>query len=562
MIRYADDYNPIIEYYGQINGGLAVSDKIRRTYKKLYQDCIEPGEYYYSPKRANHAMEFIENYCKHSKGKMGGKPVMLELWEKAMLAAVFGFVDIEGNRKYREVMLIVGRKNGKSTVASAVGLYLMCADGEPGPEIVSAATKRDQAMIIWGEAKRMVKKSPALLRRIKPLVGQLYSDFNDGTFRPLASDSNTLDGLNIHGALMDEWHAWRNGKELYDVIVDGTTAREQPLIFATTTAGTVREDIYDEKYEYAKSVIDGYFLQDGYKDERFIAFVYEIDSRDEWKDPGCMVKANPGLGTIKNLQTLTEKVNKALKNTALVKNLLCKDFNWRETSSTAWLPYDACVNETVVPISYLEHSYAIGGCDLSAVRDMTAATLLIMKPNDTNYYVLQKYFLPRQRINEVENDSKKEAPYELWAEQGWLHICEGTAVDFHDVTAWFAEMVEKYDIRPLWVCYDRALSGYWLPEMREYGFEMQDIPQGPRTWTYPMKRLGTLFEEHKIISNNNPILRWCTLNTKAKALNKDGIESIQPVKETEKRRIDGLVSLLNAFVGYCAHEEEILRFVR
>lgn len=562
MIKYPDDYNPILEYWSEIENGLVVSDKIRRTYKKLVNDLFDEGEYYYSHKRANHVIEFIENYCRHSKGKLGGQPVVLELWEKAMLAAIFGFIDIEGNRKYRESLLIVGKKNGKSLIASCVGLYLLVGDGESGPEVYAVATKRDQAKIIWSESKRMRNKSPALRKRIRALVGELDSDFNDGIFKPLASDTDTLDGLNVHGVLMDEIHQWKNGKALFDIMADGGSAREQPLIFITSTAGTIREDIYDEKYDYSKKVIDGYFLEDGYKDDRFISFIYELDNREEWKDPKCYKKANPGLGTIKNEQTLIHKVEKALMNPSMVKNLLCKEFNIRETSSEAWLTYEACVNETLADIEYLKHSYAVGGCDLSATTDLTCATLLICKPNDINYYVLQKYFLPRVRVDEVEDNSKKEAPYELWAEQGWLTICEGTTVDYHLVTRWFVEMVNNFDIRPLWICYDRALSGYWVPEMQQYGFDMQDTPQGARTWTYPMKRLGGLLDEHKIIYNNNPMLRWCLLNTKKKSTNEDGIESIQPVKEKNAKRIDGMVSLLNAFVGYCANEDEYMRYVR
>jgi phage terminase large subunit-like protein len=564
VIKYPPSYSPILEYWEQIENGLVVSDKIKRTYKKLVQDLTDnTSEFYYNPKRANHVIEFVENYCRHSKGKCGGKPVILELWEKAMLAAVFGFVDIEGNRKYREAMLIVGKKNGKSLLASAVGLYLLAGDCEPGPEVYAVATKRDQAKIIWQEAKRMVKKSPALLRRIKPLVAELNSeDYNDGVFKPLASDSDTLDGLNIHGVLMDEIHQWKNGKPLYDIMADGGSAREQPLIFITSTAGTIREDIYDEKYDYAKSVIDGYFLPDGYKDERFIAFIYELDKREEWENPECWVKANPGLGTIKNRQTLAEKVAKAKKNKNLVKNLLCKEFNIRETSTEAWLPYESCVNETLFDMEKVRHSYAIGGCDLSATTDLTCATLLLQKPSDPNLYVLQKYFLPRARVTEVEENSKKEAPYEFWAEQGWLTICESATVDYHAVTQWFVDMVEQYDIRPLWIAYDAALSGYWVPEMQERGFEMEHIRQGPITWSYPMKRLGGLLEEHKIIYNNNPMLRWCLLNTKKKSTNENGIETIQPVKEKTTKRIDGMVSLLNAFVGYNNHEDEYGQYVR
>lgn len=562
MIKYSDDYNPIEEYYQQIQKGLVVCDKIKKTYEKLHRDLTAKSEWYYSNARANHVIEFIENYCKHSKGKLGGKPVILELWQKAMLASVFGFIDIEGNRKYRESILIVGKKNGKSLIASCVGLYLLVADNEPGPEIFAVATKRDQAKIIWSEAKRMRNKSPMLRKRIRALVAELDSDFNDGVFRPLASDVDTLDGLNIHGALMDEIHQWKNGKALYDIIADGGSARQQPLIFITSTAGTIREDIYDEKYEYCKQVIDGYELKDGYKDERFISFVYELDKREEWKNPQSWIKANPGLGTIKNESTLKHKVELASANNNLVKNLLCKEFNIRETSSESWLPYEACVNEETYDMEFLRHSYAIGGCDLSAVRDLTCATLLIRKPNDPNFYVIQQYFLPRARVEEVEEGSKREAPYLLWAEQGWLTLCESTTVDYHQVTEWFNRMVNEWDIRALWVNYDRALSGYWVPEMKEYGFEMVDTPQGARTFTYPMKEMGGLLEAHKIIYNNSPILRWCLLNTKKKSLNENGIESIQPVKEKSTKRIDGMVSLLNAFVGYYAKEDEYIQYIR
>ena len=286
MIKYPNDYNPIKEYWEEIKSKkVVVCDKLYRTYKKVINDMENPGEFFYSNKRANHVIEFIENFCRHSKGKMGGKPVILELWEKAMLATIFGFVNIEGVRKYQFAELLIGKKNGKSLLASCVGLYLQTADGEPGPEIYSVATKRDQAKIIWQESKRMVKKSPALSKRLKTKVGEIESDFNDGTFKPLASDSDSLDGLNVHGALMDEIHQWKNGKALYDIIADGITAREQPLIFVTTTAGTIREDIYDQKYDEAEMLINGYEEEDGYKDERSIFFIYELDNRKEWIDP-------------------------------------------------------------------------------------------------------------------------------------------------------------------------------------------------------------------------------------------------------------------------------------
>ena len=199
---------------------------------------------------------------------------------------------------------------------------------------------------------------------------------------------------------------------------------------------------------------------------------------------------------------------------------------------------------------------------MSATTDLTCATLLIRKREDPNFYVIQQYLLPRARVDATEQTSAREAPYRLWAEQGWLTICEGATVDYRDVTAWFVDMVQKHEIRPLWICFDRALAGYWENDMKEQGFDMVKVAQGPFTWSYPMKRLGGLFEEKRIVYQNNPMLRWNLLNTGVKTLNRDGIQTIQPVKTSSSKRIDGLVSLLNAFVGYCNHEEDFLRYCR
>ena len=315
--------NFIAEYAEKIESGeIITSYKVKRVYLQLVKELADPeSEWEYSESRAAHAIEFVESYCKHSKGKLGGKPLLLELWQKALVAATFGVIHkIDETRRFQEVMLIVGRKNGKSVLASAIGLYMMIADGEPGAEIFAAATMRDQAKIIWLEAKRMVKKSPVLLKRIKPLVAELVGDFNDSFFKPLGSDSDTLDGLNVHCALLDEIHAWKT-KELYDVIFDGTTAREQPLIFITSTAGTIRESIYDIKYDEAENLIKSYDdpnIQG--KNDRFFPVIYELDDRKEWTDPRCWVKANPGLGTIKQTKQLAAKVGKAQQKPLLDRN--------------------------------------------------------------------------------------------------------------------------------------------------------------------------------------------------------------------------------------------------
>ena len=547
MIKYPEDYNPILEYWEKIESHeINVSNKVYRTYKKVVKDIRYPGEYFYSSKRANHIIEFAENYCRHSKGKFGGKPVRLELWEKAHLATIFGFVDIEGNRKYRESILIVGKKNGKSLLASIVGLYMQVADGEAGPEVYAVATKKDQSRIIWLESKRMVKKSPSLLKRIKPLVGELDSDFNDGVFKPLASDSDTLDGLNVHCVLMDEIHQWKQGKALFDIMADGVSAREQPLVYITSTAGTIREDIYDQKYDEAEMVINGYDDPEGYKDEHFISFIYELDSRKEWTDESCWEKANPGLGTIKNRQTLKDKVEKAKKNPLLVKNLLCKEFNIRETSSEAWLTFEQANNTETFDIKKLKPRYGVGGVDLSSTTDLTAAKVLFKVPNDERIYVLSMYWMPEDLVEKRIVEDK--IPYDVWIEKGYVRTCKGNKISYRDVKAWFVEIQEKEDIYLNMIGYDSWSAAYFVEDMQDYFGKTVMIPviQGKKTLSQPMKCLGADLENNLIIYNNNPVDKWCLCNT---AVDIDKNDNIQPIKTSKpRRRIDGTAALLDAYV--------------
>lgn len=548
MIKYPIVYNPIVEYYNKIESGeIVVGFKVRRIYKKLVDDIVSPiGEFEYSPERANHAIEFIENFCKHSKGKWGGKPIELELWQKAFIAAAFGFVHkIDGTRKYREVLLVVARKNGKSTIASGIGLYLQVADGEPGAEVYAVATKKDQAKLVWIDAKRMVTKSPALRKRIKPLVSELRADFNDSTFKPLGSDSETLDGLNVHGAMMDEIHAWKD-KNLYDVIVDGTSSREQSLIFMITTAGTIREAVYDMKYEEAELLLNGLDDEDGYKDDRFLPIIYELDKREEWTDEKAWQKANPGLGTIKQIDQLRTKVNKAKSNNMLVKNLLTKDFNVRDTSVEAWMTFEALNNTATFDIEELKPRYAIGGADLSSSVDLTSACIAFMVPNDETVYYKHMYWLPEDLLEQRSNEDK--IPYNIWHENGLLRTTPGNTVHHKYVTEWFIEMQEKHDVYIPWVGYDSWSARYWVEEMVNYFGKDSMLPviQGKKTLSSPMKLLEANLTAKKINYGNNPITKWCISNT-SKEEDKNG--NIQPHKgKNQRRRIDGLAAMLNAYV--------------
>ncbi|MEX3713644.1 terminase TerL endonuclease subunit [Cytobacillus horneckiae] len=546
--QYPLSYNPIIEYYNKIESGEeVVGNKVRCIYKKLVDDIYnQESEYEYNHKRANHAIEFIENYCKHSKGKWAGKPIDLELWQKAFLAATFGFIHkIDGTRKYREVFLVVARKNGKSTLSSGICLYLQVADGEGGAEIYAVATKEKQAKIVWLESKRMVKKSPVLSKRIKTLVKELNADFNDSTFQPVGSDSDTLDGLNVHGASLDEIHAWKD-KNLYDVIVDGTSAREQPLILMITTAGTVRESVYDMKYDESEMLLNGLDDPDGYKDDRFLPIIYELDNRKEWIDPDCWKKANPGLGTIKKIDNLESKVNKAKANPLLVKNLLTKDFNIRETSSEAWLTFEQLNNQETFDVSLLQPNYGIGGVDLSKTTDLTAAKVIFMRQNDSKIYVLQMYWLPEELIEQRSAEDK--IPYDRWYENGLLRTSPGNSIHPKLVTEWFLEIRDEYGVYLPWIGYDAWSAEYWVEEMEGYfGKEaMIKVQQGKKTLSGPMYLLAADLDAKRVNYNNHPIDKWCLSNT---SVDIDKNLNIQPSKaDSSRRRIDGTAALLNAYV--------------
>lgn len=544
------------KYFGGIiDGKIVACDKMKRISEVLIERYLAPDEFHFDYDIARKRIEFIEEFCKQPSGQIG-QPLKLQLFQKARLQALFGFVDDNNLRQYNECLIIEGRKNGKTTETAAVELTLLLADKEGSPQIYNIATMLDQAKLGFNAAHKMLMQDDTLKSFIRKRASDLYCKENFGFIKALASNSNSLDGLDAHGAVIDELSAIKN-RDIYDLIKQAMGARRQPLLFCITTNGYVREGIFDAQYAYASAILDGTV-----KNPRFLPFIYELDDPDEWQDENCWIKANPGIDTIKSRKYLREMVQKAKDDPSFKPTVMVKDFNIPQSGSTTWLPFEYVVNEQTFDIEKVSHSYAIGGCDLSSVYDLTCATLVIRKPNDENIYVLQKYFIPQRKIDENLGTDTKQVPYKLWAEQEWLEINEGAQVDYSAVTKWFKSMVDEYDIRPLWICYDRALSGYWVPEMEEYGFEMEKTAQGPFTWSQPMKELACALQEHKVIYNNNPMLRWCLANTGVKALNKDGIETIQPVKLQQDRRIDGMVSLLNAWVGYVKHMDEYLLYVR
>ena len=541
-VNYITQYNDLLQ-----RGEISACRRIKAVYARLAVETAAPGKYVFDEAKANRPIAFIEKFCRHSKGEWAGKPVALELFQKAFIQALFGFVDAKtGLRRYREAFFLVGRKNGKSTLLAGLALYMLIADGEGGAEVYSTATKYAQARLLFDECHNMIKQSPALSKHIRKRKSDLYYLPTMSKLQPLSRNSDSLDGLNASFVIMDELHGVKD-RNLYEVMRQSQSARREPLLVMITTAGTVRECVFDDMYNHACEVADGVI-----SDETFLPVLYELDKRDEWTDPDAWAKANPSLGAIKKLDDLQIKVQRAKQNPVELSGVLCKEFNIRETVKTAWLSFDAINNTDTFDLEAFRGAYCIGGVDLSITTDLTCASLLFMRRGEDTKYIRQMYWLPADRLQEHVQQDK--IPYDKWFERGLLRLCSGNSINYADVTAWFVETVQQYELFPAWVYYDSYSARYFVEEMQMQGFTMIRCIQGAKTLSLPMQMLGADLQAHKVNYNNNPILKWCLTNT---GIQTDRNGNIVPIKnQSPRQRIDGTAALLDCYVGLYEHYNE------
>lgn len=545
--------NYIEEYYEEIKkGNIIVCKKIAQQmdilHKLLEESKLENSKWIFDEEQASRPINFIENFCKHSKGKWAGTPVILELWQKAIIQAIYGFLDRETYlRKYQEVLIVVARKNGKTTFASGLGLYEFLASGEGGAQVFCTANKLDQAKLLYNEAKNMVNQSPLIFKLVKRTRTTLETKEATGmfnSFQPLSADSTTQDGLNPSCAIYDEIHAAKTD-ELYSVIKQGTSARDEPLLIQITTNGFVREGLFDSQYYFASDILNG--VNTGPSSEKFLAFIYEQDSKDEIDNEEMWIKSNPNLGISKSYEYIRGMIDSARNKPSERTTLYTKDFNIPQKSAEGWLNLDFLKIKDTYEIANLNRNYAVGGVDLSNTMDLTCATLLLEKKDNPGcLYVIQQYFMPREKLRDkIELDK---VPYDLWEEQGWLTLTEGNIVSLEYVTAWFKTMLNEYNIIPYWIGYDRWSASYWVDDMRKSGFKkLEPVIQGPKTFSPAMDVCESYLESGKINYNANPILRWCLSNVVVK---KDEGGNRGPDKKKATGRIDGAVALLDALVVY------------
>lgn len=554
-----------LEEYAEkvLKNEIVACHRIKQVYKLLADKLEHPSKYrpwVFDEELANYPIDFIETLCKQSQGKKG-EPLKLLLFQKAKHQAVFGFVHEETRlRQYLEVLDIRGRKNGKTTELAGDSLYLGIGDNEGSPEIYFIATKLDQAKKGFDETHKMIKQSSTLARYIRKRQSDLYSDFNFGIIKPLASNSNSLDGLNGHGIIIDELAAIKN-RDIYDLMKQSMSARQQPLLTCITTNGFVRDGIFDSQYDYACKVLEGKV-----KDDRFLPFIYELDDRDEWDKPDMWIKANPGLGTIKSTEFLKDCVEKAKNDDGFKATVMVKDFNMVENTASAWLKWEEYNNEETFNFKEKGFRYGIGGMDAADSVDLNSAKALCMRPNDDKIYVKSMYWLPESVLEEESrNGSRKErdsVPYLLWEKQGLLRTWHGNKVDKICFLEWFRELRDKDDLYIHKIGYDPWHIDDSL--LRAFKAEFGDtamipIRQGAATLSQPMKDLKADLKAKKIVYNNNPIDKWCLSNTEIKA---DINGNIQPVKGLDTRmRIDGTISLICGYIVLQDNKDDYLNMI-
>ena len=531
-------------YFGSIlDGRITACDKMKRIADILLNQYASPQEYHFDYDIAKKHTDFIERFCKQPTGKIGS-PLKLELFQKARLQAIFGFVDDNNIRQYNECLIIEGRKNGKTTETAAIEIDMLVNDGEGSPQIYNIATQREQAMLGFNAALKMVKQSPMLSKHVKKRASDLYFPLNFGFIKALASNTNSLDGLEVHCATIDELAAIKN-RDLYDLVKQAMGARQQPLLFTITTNGFVRGSIFDSQYEYAKNILEGKA-----ENKRFLPFIYELDSVEEWDQEDCWEKANPGLGTIKSRDYLRQMVQKAKDDPSFKPTVMVKDFNMKQTAESAWLRFEDLNNEETFDIK--KFGYCIGGFDAADSVDLNAAVAIFQRPEDENIYVKSMFWIPQSVIDEMDRTGNRKerdnAPYKLWIDQGYMRTCEGNRCDKRIFLEWFRELRDQYDIYTSFIGYDPwHVSDDLIREFQaEFGKNaMIPVRQGTITLSDPMKNLAADFKAKRIIYDNNPIMKWCLINTEVKT---DINGNIQPVKGLDSRkRIDGVAALIDAY---------------
>lgn len=536
------------KYLGAIQRGRITSSAKMRKLADIMLPQIKKGykKWHFDLEAAERPVRFIEEYCFIPSGKLK-RPFKLEPFQKAMINLAFGFVDKNGYRRFQEVLCIIGRKNGKSSLLAALELYMLIADKEGAPQVYNVANSEDQAKLAYNAAIRILRQSKPIQRYAHKRAEDVYCAKNLGFMKPLTSQTRNLDGLDVHFAVIDELSAIVN-RDLYDLVKQGMSAREQPMLFVITTNGFVRDGIFDAQYRYAEGWLNG-----DVKDDQFLPFIYELDDRDEWVNESAWIKANPGLGTIKKLEKLRGYVNKALQDMSFRPTVLAKDFNMPENVASAWLNFEEATNEETFDFESMGFKYCIAGFDAADTIDLNAATAMMMRPGDNKIYEFHMYWIPEDALLKVSDTGNRKGrdyvPYEQWIARGLVRTVPGNKVDKRVFLDWLEELREEYGLYTFALGFDPwHIDDSTKRDLEFFAGKERVFPvrQGPQTLSQPMKQIKADYGSKRLVNNHNPVTEWCRMNVTVKA---DTNGNIQPYKKdlNPRNRIDGFISELVAY---------------
>lgn len=508
---------------------------VRLLYEKVTAN-LRDGHCFFDARKANRAIDFIETFCRHSEGR--DDLIKLELWQRAAVSCMFGLVDKEGVRIFREVFLVMGRKNGKSLFASACIAYMVYLDGEYGAKIYCLAPKLEQASIVYDNFYQMIAREPELAALAQKRRSDIYIEETNSSVKRLAFNAKKSDGFNPHMAVCDEIASWpaQQGLRQYEVMKSALGARRQPMILSISTAGYVNDGPYDELMARSTAMLQG-----NSRERRLLPILYMIDDVSKWDDLEELRKANPNMGVSVSEDFFREEIAIARNSLSKRAEFLTKYCNIKQNSTQAWLPYD--VVEAVTQENYsledFRSSYCVGGIDLSQTTDLTACCVIIERAG--RLYTFAQFFMPANKIDELQ--AAEGVPYRIYVNAGLITPSGENFVDYNDCFEWFRMLVEEYEILPLQVGYDRYSAQYLVQQMEQYGFHMDDVFQGLNL-TPVLHEADGLLRDGTLQLGSNNLLKAHFLNV---AVKQDAeTRKIRPVKIDPRCHIDGFVAVIDA----------------
>ena len=545
--------NCILEYYQQIeDGSVTVGRWVRLWYEYIVKGLQEKS-FFFSQKKANRAIRFIETFCHHHEGALAPGLLKLELWQKALVSVLFGIVDEDGVRQFREAFVVIGRKNGKTLLAAAIAEYMAIMDGEYGARVFFCAPKLDQARLCYDAFFQMMQKEPEIAAMAKRRRTDVYIEQSNSSAMPIAFSAKKSDGLNPHLTVCDEVAAWQGdpGLKQYEVLKSALGARKQPLLLSISTAGYINEGIFDELMKRSTAILQGTS-----KERKLAPFIYSIDDPEKWDDINELRKSNPNLGVSVTVDYLLEEIAVAEQSISKKAEFLCKYCNIKQNSSQAWFP--ASVISKAFGWNYtfedFRDTYALGGIDLSQTTDLTACSVLIER--DGIIWVFTQFFLPNEKLAEA--TQRDGIPYQIMVERGLLTLSGDNFVDYKDCFRWFADLVEKYKIYPLMTGYDRYSAQYLVQDMEQYGFHMESVFQGFNLTGIEDNFEGMMKNGQIRCANDNDLLKLHFLD--AAQLIESGTSAHarkKLVKLSKNSHVDGVASILDALCMRQNHWSEL-----